>query len=252
MQTACAYTAAPDNILSCRSVLVTSRRLLPTAMIVRATHTLIAILMVYVVVLNMVLSNIMYSQRFRHNSSDPLPQLLTTSTRTMRAGTRTPSMPASASLSAAEQGLVVLVLVRGAHSSAAAPVARLMMQLRAVAWQTAPRIVLAMPRATAMSHYNDWCLLTELQCGIAVLGDMSAAGLIQYLYNTDMCCTRAGLPTHDMLMLHETTQLRRGFARLVATAAPSAVSCLQGSPCQAYYVPAACIVPNSSQWGPGA
>jgi hypothetical protein len=215
-------------------------------MSMHATHTLIGILMVYVVVLNMVLSNILYNQRFRHNTSDTHAQ----PTQSALAVTTYPSIHAKTRATAEVEtaGLLVLVLLHS-HNTAAAPVARLMMQLRSVAWHVVPRIVLVMPRDTAMVQYNDWCLLTELQCDIAVLGDMSAAGLVRYIHNTDMCCTRAGVPTRDMLMLYETTVVHRGFARVVAGAAHNTVSCLQGSPCQAYYVPAAYIAANVSQWG---
>lgn len=219
------------------------------AYMVHATHTLIGILMVYVVVLNMVLSNILYSQRFKHNASDTHPQPLSTLAPSMSMSVYKSLLTNSHGGEHEHTGLLVLVLLHHSQNTAAAPVARLMMQLRSVVWHVQPRIVLVMPRATAMLQYNDWCLLTELQCDIAVLGDMSAAGLIQYIYNTDMCCTRAGVPTHDMLMLYETTAIHRGFARQVAKAAHDAVSCLQGTPCQAYYVPAAHMMANSTQWG---
>lgn len=211
-------------------------------MAVSAIQLLVAILLVYVVVLNMVLSNMMYNQRFRHNASGAQPEhLQPVLARGLDIAAPRPHAP----------GLLVLVLMRSSKSSAEAPVplvAGLMMKLRSVAWQTPPRIVLVMERAMAMHSYNDWCLLTELQCDIAVLGDMSAAGLVHFIYNTDMCCTRAGVPTRDVLLLYEGTHIRRGLAQQVARLERDAVTCLQGSPCQAYYIPAAFLVTNTSRW----
>jgi hypothetical protein len=86
-----------------------------------------------------------------------------------------------------------------------------------------------------------------------VLGDMSPAGLVQYIHNTDMCCTPAGTPTHDVVLLYDSSTVRRGFAQRVLSAARvPAITCLQTShaelPCQAYYVPAAYMSANSSHW----
>lgn len=147
--------------------------------------------------------------------------------------------------------MLLLVLVRTPQhvDGASPPVARLLLQLRLVSWHTPPRIVIAMGRADAMEHYNDWCLLTDLQCNIAVLGDLSPGGLVRFIHNTDMCC-RGGLPTHDVVLIHEDAKLRRGFGERVANAqmSPSIGSCLLPSPCKAYYIPAADFGANASVW----
>jgi hypothetical protein len=208
---------------------------------------LVGILLVYVVVLNMVLSNMMYT-RVRQLAPPPP---LKAHPATPQGPQDPPPLPPRRTERAA--GLLVLVLVRTPQHPPAAPVARLLLQLRAVAWQTPPRVAVVVSRAEAMLRYNDWCLLTELQCSIAVLGDMSPAGLVQYIHNTDMCCTPAGAPTHDVVLLYDSSTVRHGFAQRVHSAARvPAVTCLQASraqpPCQAYYVPAAHLGTNRSLW----
>jgi hypothetical protein len=148
---------------------------------------------------------------------------------------------------------LLAVLVRTPQHLPAAPVARLLLQLRTVAWQTPPRVAVIVNRAEAMLHYNDWCLLTELQCSVAVLGDTTPGGLVQYIRNTDMCCTPTGVPTRDVVLLYDSSTVRHGFAQRVHSAARvPAITCLQAShadrSCQAYYVPAAYMSANSSHW----
>lgn len=220
-------------------------------MALSVTHTLTGILLVYVVILNMVLGNMMYLHRFRHNISDSHVQLHTLRSVLMSSQRSTPEHKHVATTPAPliKPGLLVIVLIHSSQHTAAAPVVRLLMQLRLVAWHIPPRLVLVMQPAHAMNDYNDWCLLTELQCDIAVLSDTTAVGLVQYVHNTDMCCTSAGIPTHDVLLLHDTTSIRRGFAQTIVHAAPGRVSCLQGSPCQAFYIPSKFISNNGSRWG---
>lgn len=226
-------------------------------MVLSVTHTLTGILLVYVVVLNMVLSNMIYLQRFRHNASVGYIQPYAHSLRSVRSVVMSANTsPALEHMHASttpaprnKPALLVLVLIHSSPHTAAAPVVRLLMQLRVVSWHITPRIALVMQPAHAMTSYNDWCLLTELQCDIAVLSDTTAAGLAQYIHNTDMCCTSAGIPTHNVLLLHDTTSVRRGFAQTLRRAASGQVSCLQGSPCQAFYIPAQFISYNGSRWG---
>lgn len=217
-----------------------------------ATHVLVGILLLYVVVLNMVLSNMMYN-RVRQlappalRADTPLPP------QPLQPPPQPPLQPPPQPPPPRAAPLLVLVVVRAPQHPPAAPVARLLLQLRAVVWQTPPRVAVVVSRAEAMLRYNDWCLLTELQCGIAVLGDMSPAGLVQYIHSTDMCCTHTGAPTHDVVLLYDNSAVRRGFAQRVQSAAHvHAITCLQTShaqPCQAYYVPAAYMSTNSSHWG---
>ena len=218
-------------------------------------HTLSAILLVYVVVLNMILCNMMYTKKFALTPQSPRHEQrswVLGVERVDREQHREPHDQEQLPNAAPLQVLLLVLLRTPQHvAGTSPPVARLMLQLRPVSWRTPPRVVIVMGRADAMLHYNDWCLLTELQCDIAVLGDLSPGGLVRYIHNTDMCC-RGGTPTHDIVLVHEGAIVRRGFGERVAHAqeSPGTSSCLLASPCQAYYIPAADFGSNSSAWGP--
>jgi hypothetical protein len=217
-------------------------------------HMLTAILLVYVVVLNMILCHMMYTKKFALVPPIPRREQQAWAWDVERTGREQHDLTRKSELSAATPlPVLLLVLLRSPQhvADASTPVARLMLQLRPVQWRTPPRVVIAMARTDAMQHYNDWCLLTQLQCVIVVLGDLSPGGLVRYIHNTDMCC-RDGMPTHDIVLVHEGATVRRGFGERVAHAqeSPSTSSCLLASPCQAYYIPAADFGSNGSAWGP--
>jgi hypothetical protein len=200
-------------------------------------YTLTAILLVCVVVLNMILCNMMYTKKFALVSPSPRDQ------QAWVLGVEQHDLSRLSELSAAPPlPVLLLVLLRTPQHVAGTspPVAQLMLQLRSVLWRTPPRVVIVMGRVDAIKYYKNWCLLTELQCDIAVIGDLSPGGLVRYIHNTDMCC-KLGLPTHDIVLMHEGATVRRGFGKRVARAqdSPSTSSCLLASPCQAYYIPAA-------------